>query len=117
MRKAINEDLLRSTLTKMRSHYSFRGDLDFCMQLISSAASCDLSDVAILSDDGGLLKMPAPRIEAPEPPKSFHAETVVLVPEPVKVQGDWHEPLDSQPFFIDRNSSHSIHFGFQCVLA
>jgi len=94
MRKAINEDLLRSTLTKMRSHYSFRGDLDFCMQLISSAASCDLSDVAILSDDGGLLKMPAPRIEAPEPPKSFHAETVVLVPEPVKVQGDWHEPLD-----------------------
>ncbi|CAE7260101.1 mhkB [Symbiodinium natans] len=94
MRAAINQDLLQSMLTKMRSHYSFRGDLDFCMQLIDSAASCDLSDRVILSEDGALLKMPTPRLDVPEPPKDFHAETVAIVPEPVNIQGDWHEPLD-----------------------
>ena len=98
MRAAINQDLLQSMLTKMRSHYSFRGDLDFCMQLIDSAASCDLSDRVILSEDGALLKMPTPRLDVPEPPKDFHAETVAIVPEPVNIQGDWHEPLDSQLF-------------------
>ena len=30
----------------------------------------------------------------PEPSKSFHAETVAVLPAPSKVQGDWHDPLE-----------------------
>ena len=53
-----------------------------------------MSDRNILAATGEMLKMPARRKDLAEPPKSFHEETVTVVPTPSKVQGDWHEPLD-----------------------
>lgn len=96
LRKAINLDQLQAMLSKVRSaHYNFSGDLDFCQTLIDTAAKSRLSNKAILAKDGQLLKMPAARVDAPDAPKSFHAETVTVVPETEKVQGDWHAPLDA----------------------
>lgn len=94
MRKAMNMDLVQAMLTKIHSNFYSQVDMVFCQELISIAAKSNLSDRNILAATGEMLKMPARRKDLAEPPKSFHEETVTVVPTPSKVQGDWHEPLD-----------------------
>jgi len=95
MRKAIHMDLVQAVVTKIHASFYSQVDMAFCQTLISTAAQSDLSDPAILSPTGELIQMPTNRVDiAPDPPKSFDAETVAILPAPRKIQGDWHEPLD-----------------------
>jgi len=95
MRKAMDMELLQALVTKLQSTFYTSVDMDFCNSLISDAAQSDLSDPAILTANGEIIKKPPRRADTQlEPSKSFHAETVAVLPAPSKVQGDWHDPLD-----------------------
>ena len=48
----------------------------------------------------------------PDPPKSFDAETVAILPAPRKVQGDWHEPLESGQH---KKTCHAVRFGVRVL--
>ena len=49
---------------------------------------------------------------APDPPKSFDAETVAILPAPRKIQGDWHEPLESGQH---KKACHAVRFGVRVL--